>query len=123
LEAEVERGSDTGKVRALAVFDALDELLRRPDFDRCSLLDRPPAAGEGSGMPDPETGGRLGVSAAALEGYARQAGAANPREAGHQLQILIMGAIVSASAGDEQAARRARALAELLLGASGPSRG
>jgi hypothetical protein len=31
------------------------------------------------------------------------------------LQILMMGAIVSASRGDHEAARRARVLAELLL--------
>lgn len=118
----MERRADTGEIRALAVFDALDELLQRADWDRCSFLGRPPAAGDGEGMPDRDTAGRLGVSAAVLEGYARQAGAANPREAGHQLQILIMGAIVSAGAGDDEAARHARSLAELLLGGIGPSR-
>ncbi len=53
-----------------------------------------------------------------LEAYAEQAGAANPQEAGHQLQILMMGAVVSAGRGDDEAARRARALAELLLDCS-----
>ena len=52
---------------------------------------------------------------ATLEGYADEAGATNPRETSHQLQILMMGAILSAGRGDGQAAMRARALAELLL--------
>ena len=41
--------------------------------------------------------------------------APDPVETGHQLQILLMGAIVSASRGDHDAAQRVGALADLLL--------
>jgi hypothetical protein len=53
-----------------------------------------------------------------LEVAARQAGAVDPEETGHQLQILLMGAIVSATGGDRQAAQRVRLLTELLLESS-----
>jgi hypothetical protein len=55
------------------------------------------------------------VIRAIFEATARQAGAADPVETGHQLQILLMGAIVSASRGDHDAAQRVGALADLLL--------
>ena len=53
-----------------------------------------------------------------LEVAARQAGAVDPEETGHQLQILLMGAVVSATGGDREAAQRVRALTELLLDSS-----
>jgi hypothetical protein len=55
------------------------------------------------------------VIRAIFEAAAEQAGAANPVETGHQLQILLMGAIVSASRGDRDAPQRVRALTDLLL--------
>jgi hypothetical protein len=62
-----------------------------------------------------ETDPHLEVIRAILEAAARQARAADPEETGHQLQILMMGAIVSASRGDAEAATHVRALTELLL--------
>jgi hypothetical protein len=115
LQAEVERRADTEQGRALALFDALEELLRRPGFDGSSVLIPPLDASDGDGGLHHRDTGDLVVSTATLEDYARQAGASRPEEAGYQLQILIMGAIVSAGRGDDQAARRARSLAELLL--------
>jgi hypothetical protein len=120
LQAEVERRADTGQGRALALFDALEELLARPGFDGGSFLSQPHETADGDGGVHRQDISGLLVSTETLEGYARQAGASHPQEAGYQLQILLMGAIVSAGRGDDQAARRARALAELLLG--GPRR-
>jgi hypothetical protein len=60
----------------------------------------------------------LGVIRAVLEVAARQAGAVDPKETGHQLQILMMGAVLSAEGGDGEAAQRARELTELLLKSS-----
>jgi len=61
----------------------------------------------------------LGVIREKLQRYAEQADAPDPEEMSYQLQILMMGAIVSAGRGDVEAARRARVFAELLLGKSG----
>jgi hypothetical protein len=67
---------------------------------------------------DGEMDGNLEVIRAIFEAAAQQAGAVDPEETGHQLQILLMGAIVSANRGDSEAASRARVLAELLLESS-----
>ena len=114
LQSEVERVADARQDRALAVFDVLDEWIQGRDFDCRSTIDslvgaRPAASGAGEAPQD------AGPTRATLEAYAEQAGYPNPREAANQLQILMMGAIVSAGSGDGQAAKRARSMAELLL--------
>ncbi len=50
-----------------------------------------------------------------LQENAREAGVRDPRAVAFQMQILMIGAIVCATGGDLDAARRARDLAELLL--------
>jgi hypothetical protein len=67
---------------------------------------------------DREADRHLGVVRAILEVAAHQSGAVDPEQTGHQLQILLMGAIVSASRGDREAAQRVRVLTELLLESS-----
>jgi AcrR family transcriptional regulator len=118
LVAEVERRAATPRGRALAMFDALDEWFHGPDFEGCSFIN---TLLETTGKDDPvyrETVRHLDVIRAILETYAEQAGAVDSKEIAYQLQILAMGAIVSAGRGDPEAARRARVLAELRLNAS-----
>jgi len=57
----------------------------------------------------------LGIVKDVLEGYAEEAGMADPEDVALQLQTLMMGAIVSAGRGDREAAHRARGIAELIL--------
>jgi hypothetical protein len=125
LEAEVDRRAATRQSRALAVFDALDELFHRRRADGYWFVNAPPDP-LGCDIPIHQANAsQLGVAAATLEDYAEEAGAADPEETGCKLQILVTGAIVSAGRGDEEAARRARALAERLLESSrssGPGR-
>jgi AcrR family transcriptional regulator len=118
LVAEVERRAATPQRRALALFDALDEWFRRPDFEGCSFINTLVQATSKDDPVHKEAVRHLDVIRAILETYAEQAGAADPEEIAYQLQILAMGAIVSAGRGDREAARRARALAELRLTAS-----
>jgi hypothetical protein len=118
LEAEVDRRAASRQSRALAVFDALDELFHRRRVDGCWFVNTPPDP-LGFDMPIHQANSsQLAVTAATLEDYAEEAGAADPEETGCKLQILVTGAIVSAGRGDEEAARRARALAERLLESS-----
>jgi hypothetical protein len=63
----------------------------------------------------PESDRHLEVIRAIFEAAAQEAGAADARETGHHLQILLIGGIVSASRGDEQAPERVRMMAELVL--------
>ncbi len=115
LQAEAERLGSTGRDRVLAVFDALDEWFHRPDFEGCSFINTMLEVGDRDHPIHRATVHHLDVIRAILERYANEAGASNPPETASQLQILMMGAIVSASRGDGVAARRARSLAELLL--------
>jgi AcrR family transcriptional regulator len=118
LQAEIERLATSGEDRVLVLFDVLHEWFNRPDFEGCSFIN---TLLEVRNRADPVHQAairHLDSIRTMLEGYARQAGAPNPREVAHQLQILMMGAIVAASRGDGQAARRARALAIPLLDAS-----
>jgi hypothetical protein len=61
-----------------------------------------------------ETDRHLEVVRAVLEVASQRAGATDPQETGHQLQILLIGAMVAASSGDHDA-RRVRAMTTLLL--------
>jgi AcrR family transcriptional regulator len=118
FQAEVERLAATPQENALAVFDFFDEWFQRPDFEGCSFIN---TLLEITDKDDPvhKTAVRhLEAIREMVATYAEQAGAANPKEIGSQLQILMMGSIVSAGRGDPGAARRARALGELLLDGS-----
>jgi hypothetical protein len=124
LDGLVERTARTPQGRALAVFDALDEWFRQPDFERSPYINALLETGKDdrssqSDEPGTEQAAReVGAVRAILETYARQAGVDDPEQTSRQLYILFTGAIVSACRGDHQAARRARALAELLLESS-----
>ncbi len=115
LEAEAERRAARPEERALAVFDALDAWFRRPDYEGCSFLNTLLEISDADSPLHMETVRHLAVIRAILARYAEQAGASRPDEAGCQLQILVMGSIVSASSGNVDAARRARPLAAALL--------
>ena len=52
-----------------------------------------------------------------LEGLARQAGIADAEDFARDWHILMKGSIVAAGEGDQDAARRAKAMAALVLGA------
>jgi AcrR family transcriptional regulator len=115
LQPEVEQLANYPAGGALALFDALDEWFHRDDFEGCSFIN--------TLLETPDTTDRIAQAAvrhleairAMLERSVERAGIANPEKIAYQLQVLMMGAIVSASRGDLEAASRARELAELLL--------
>jgi AcrR family transcriptional regulator len=114
LQREVDRSASTPRDRLLAIFDAFDTWFHRPDYEGCSfinaLLEMPEAD------PVHEAAARhIAVVRAFIEDLARQAGLEHPDEVAFQLQLLMMGAIVSAGRGDLEAARRGRAAAERIL--------
>ncbi|MCW3019188.1 MAG: TetR family transcriptional regulator [Solirubrobacterales bacterium] len=115
LEGEAERRAARPQERALAVFDALDAWFRRPDYEGCSFINTLLEISDPDSAVHTEAIRHIAVVRALLERYAEQAGASRPDEVGHQLQILMMGSIVSASRGDVDAARRARPLVAALL--------
>jgi AcrR family transcriptional regulator len=116
LEREIGELATTPAERPLTLFDVLDDWFRSADFESCAfirtLLETP--------GPDDVLHRRsvhhLEVIRAMLEEHAAQAGAPDPERAAYQLQTLMMGAIVSATRGDVDAARRVRTLAAVIVG-------
>jgi len=126
LGGEVERRGGTPVEKLLAIFDALDEWFRRPDYESCLFIsclleahDRTSAIGAASvqGLANIRSFvGRLADEAGIPdhEGFARR------------WQVLMSGAIVAASQGDVDAAKRAREVGSLVLereGVLGPGAG
>jgi AcrR family transcriptional regulator len=118
LQARTERLAPRPEERILFVFDALDEWFHRSDYEGCSFINTLLEIDESNDPIHREAARHLGVVREILERYAEQAGARNPEEMSYQMQILMMGAIVSARRGDLEAGRRARVFAELLLESS-----
>ncbi|TMK27057.1 MAG: TetR/AcrR family transcriptional regulator [Actinobacteria bacterium] len=115
LETETERRARSPKEHAVAIFDTLDEWFHSADFEGCSFIQTLLEIRDPDSAIHRAAAQHLGVIREKLARYAEQAGARDPEETSYQLQILLMGAIVSAARGDHAAARRARTFAELLL--------
>jgi AcrR family transcriptional regulator len=118
LQAEVERLADAPGERALRIFDVFDEWFHRPGYEGCSFINTLLEYHDSADPVHQAAGRCLGVVRKLVEGYAEDAGAADCAETATQLQILMIGAIVSAGYGDREAARRARRVASLLLDTS-----
>jgi AcrR family transcriptional regulator len=117
LEAEVRRRATKPEDRLLAAFDVFDEWFHRDDFEGCSFikvllesfeLDNPVRAASSV---------HLANIRLFLRGLAQDAGFADPDDFARTWQMLMEGSIVAAATGDRLAARRARAVASLLLAA------
>jgi AcrR family transcriptional regulator len=115
LQAEAERAGSTGRERLLGLLDAMDSWFREDDFESCSFIKTLLETFDEDDPVHQAAVRHLEVIRKMVAGYAEQAGIADPDETAYQLQILMMGATVSASRGDREAARRARSIAELLI--------
>jgi len=114
LEAAVERLAPDPRDRTLALFDALDEWFHRPDYEGCSFIRTLDEVRDG--LVHEATVRQLDLVRAMLAEHAAEAGVARPEEFSYQIQILMMGSMVSALRGDLDAARRAGEVAALILG-------
>jgi AcrR family transcriptional regulator len=120
VEAVGRRGKTPG-ARLLGIFDAFDEWFQRNDYEGClfarALLEtRDPAspvrAAAATGLENVR---------AFVRSLAEDAGAQDPDAFALQIQMLLLGAIVSAVNGHLEAARQARDVARLLLERDGIS--
>jgi AcrR family transcriptional regulator len=118
LKPEAERRASDPHDRALAVFDAFDDWFRDADFEGCSFINTLLEINDHKSPVYNESVRHLADVRTMLEGFLTQAGTAAAEELSYQLQILLMGSIVSASRGDLDAALRARPLAASLLASS-----
>jgi AcrR family transcriptional regulator len=122
LRTEMERRATAPRDRLLAVFDALDEWFQRPDFESCSFLRTLVEVPDESDPVHQATVGYLETITKMLARQVRKAGIARPRDVALDLQVLMMGAILSATRGDRKAAVRARGTAEVVLDNGAASR-
>jgi AcrR family transcriptional regulator len=123
LQTQILNRASKPKDRLLAIFDVLGEWFERKDFENCSfirtLLEVPDA-----GHPlNTAARVRLANIRGLVADLALDAAIADPEEFARKWVLLMRGAIISAGAGDHDAAGRAKDLALLALRAASPGRG
>lgn len=118
LQAEVERRGGTPADRLLAVFDLFDVWFRRADFEACSFAKVLLEHDERDHPVRRAAVRHMGNIRSFIARLAGEAGVADPDEFARQWQILMVGSIVAAYAGDRDAARRAKAVGLRLLSRS-----
>jgi len=119
LQQEVERRVQAPAERLLAVFDVFEKWFRRRDFEGCSFI-KVLLEHDDPGHPVRRAAeAHIETIRAFLRGLAADAGVRDVDAFARQLQIVMMGSIVAAHAGDRDAARRAKELGSLLLARAG----
>jgi AcrR family transcriptional regulator len=113
LHASVERLASSPQERLLAYFDAFDEWFNG-DYEGCTFIDTLLET-TGADLTHAASVRELELIRLIIEDDAREAEILEPEALSYQLQILLMGAIVSARRGDLDAARRARQVAAVLI--------
>ncbi len=119
LQQEVERRAHAPAERLLAVFDVFDKWFRRSDFEGCSFVKALLEHGERRHPVRKAAQAHIGTIRAFLRQVAADAGVRDAEAFARQLQIVMMGCIVAAYAGDRDAARRAKEVGLLLLARAG----
>jgi len=115
LQHEVERRARTPRARLLAVFDTFDQWFRRPEYEGCALAKALLEHGK-RGHPVREAAvGHIETIRAFIAELARAAAVRDPDEFARQWQMLMMGCILAAYAGDVRAAKRGKKVAATLL--------
>jgi AcrR family transcriptional regulator len=114
VEAGARRRGATPDERLLAIFDVLDEWFRREDFEACSFINTLLE------MRSPHPAGQASIHhlenvRSLVRRLAEEAGVPDTDSFARSFQILMEGSIVSATAGDFDAAGRARVMARSLI--------
>lgn len=114
VEAEARRRGESPSDQLLAIFDVFDEWFRRDDFDACSFINVMLEMGPNN------TVGKASIQYLAnirtiVAQFAEKAGLHDPAEFARSWHILMKGSIISATEGDLDAAKRAKAMAGSLI--------
>jgi AcrR family transcriptional regulator len=114
VEAGARARGQTPEERLLAIFDVFDDWFRGDDFEACSfinvLLELGPRHPVGRASID-----YLENIRAVVRSLAEEAGLRDPESFARSWHILMKGSIISAAEGDADAAKRAQAMARLLI--------
>jgi AcrR family transcriptional regulator len=115
LEAEVERRASAPADRLLAIFDAFDAWFHRDDFEGCPFINTMLETFDWKHPLHEAARQHLSTIREFVLRLAEEAGVRDREALADEWNLLMRGAIVSAQAGDREAARRARELGSLLL--------
>ncbi len=119
LQREVERRARTPAKRLLAVFDVFDKWFRRSDFEGCSFVKVLLEHGDRRHPVRNAAQAHIETIRAFLRRLAADAGVRDADVFARQMQMVMMGSIIAAYAGDRDAARRAKELGSALLERAG----
>jgi AcrR family transcriptional regulator len=114
VAAEATKRGSNPEERLLAIFDVFGEWFVRKDFEGCSFINV--LLEMGSQHP----AGRACIThletiRSVVRGFAEEAGLKDPEAFALSWHILMKGSIVQAAEGDTEAAKRAQAMARLLI--------
>ena len=112
---EATRRGSTPEERLLAIFDLFDEWFRRDDFEACTFINMLLEVNDREHPVGRATVGHLANIRTVVAELAEQAALADPEAFSREWHILMKGSIVSAAEGDADAARRAQAIARLVI--------
>jgi AcrR family transcriptional regulator len=115
LRPQIDGRGTTAEERLLAVFDAFDDWFHEDGYGGCLFTNTLVETHERSGPISAAAIAGLAEIRALLRELAAEAGAHDPDDLAEQMQMLMFGAIIAALTGRVDAARRARATAQLLL--------
>ena len=115
VEKEARSRGNTPEEQLIAIFDAFDEWFHRDDFEGCSFInvllewaDRNHPIGRASVL-------HLANIRTLLTTLATEAGLRDPETFAHSWHILMKGSIIAAGEGDQDAAKRAKAMGRALI--------
>ena len=114
IEAGARARSTTPEETLLAIFDVFDEWFQRDDFEACSFINVMLEMGNSHPV-GKASSGYLANIRTMVEQLATEAGVPNPAQFALSWHILMKGSIVQASEGDLESAKRAKAMARLLI--------
>jgi AcrR family transcriptional regulator len=119
LQQEVERRAHTPAERLLAAFDVFDKWFRRRDFEGCSFIKVLLEHGDQGDPVQKAAAAHIATVRGFLSQWAKEAGVRDADAFARQWQMIMMGSIVAAQAGDRDAARRGKEMGVLLLAREG----
>jgi AcrR family transcriptional regulator len=115
LGGEIERRGGTVEERLLAIFDAFDEWFNQSGYEGCLFINALLESHDVTSPIGAACATRLANVRSLIDELAEEAGIRDRDDFARQFQILLSGSIVAASAGDVEAARRARVIAQGFL--------
>src|SRR5262245_50094458 len=117
LLTEVSARAETAEERLLAIFDVLDEWFRLERYEGCSFVRTRLEVTDAESPIRAEATKHVITIRDTVAALAEAAGVPDPQALARQWLTLVTGAVVSAEAGDRDAALLARQMAELTLAA------